>query len=63
MQSGFVELNLYIYHSSRGAMLDVVIWCLGPYVDSCRSYSFPRVLLAELTRLICRGYLSLQRSQ
>lgn len=59
MQPTFVELNLYIYHSINGLFLDGVIWCLGPFVDTQGSYSWPRVLLAHVTRVICRGFLQL----
>jgi hypothetical protein len=52
--SDFQELNAYVYHSAHGALLDVVIWCLGPYVDGSRDYGRLRVLLARATRTVLR---------
>jgi hypothetical protein len=52
--SEFEELNAYAYHSVRGALLDVVIWCLGPYVDDTQSYGRLRIHLARATRSVVR---------
>ena len=56
MLSQFEELNLYAYHTLRGAVLDVVIWCLGPIVDDTRSYGPVRRCLAVATCHACRYY-------
>jgi hypothetical protein len=52
----FEELNAYAYHSVRGALLDVVIWCLGPYVDDTRDYGLLRIYLARATRSAVRRW-------
>ena len=52
--SQFAEINAYIYHSARGACLDVVIWCLGPYVNESHVYGLGRVWLARATRAVVR---------
>ena len=54
MHSEFEELNAYAYHATRGALLDVVIWCLGPYVDDAREYGLFRIRLANVTRAVVR---------
>jgi hypothetical protein len=54
--SEFEELNAYVYHSVRGAVLDVLIWCLGPYVDDTREYGLLRAYLAQVTRSILRRW-------
>ena len=54
MYSQFEELNAYAYHATRGALLDVVIWCLGPYVDDTRGYGLFRIHLANFTRTVVR---------
>lgn len=56
MQPAFEELNAFVYHSMHGALLDVVIWCLGPYVDDTREYGLARMYLARATRAIVRRY-------
>jgi hypothetical protein len=50
----FEDLNLYVYHSARGLLLDVLIWCLAPYVDDSREYGAPRIYLAQATRYLVR---------
>ena len=55
MRSEFEELNEYAYHSLHEALLDVVIWCLGPYVDDSSEYGFVRICLARATRASVRG--------
>lgn len=60
MHSDFAELNLLIYHSLVNLFLDLVIWCLGPYVDDSREYSLPRRLLAVVTRKLCGLWLTLR---
>jgi len=62
MGDGFAELNLYVYHSARGAVLDIVIWCLGPFVDDSREYGVARWILAAVMRQVCRSVLGLQNS-
>ena len=56
--SQFAELNAYVYHSAQGALLDVVIWCLGPYVDGSRPYGLFRIHLAHATRAVARLWCS-----
>jgi hypothetical protein len=60
VSADFRELNAYVYHSVHGALLDVVIWCLGPYVDDSREYGFARIWLARATRAIVRRCCSEQ---
>ena len=55
--SGFGEVNAYVYHSARGAFFDAVIWCLGPIVDDSRDYSRFRVGLARATYHVCRCFI------
>ena len=55
--SDFEELNAYAYHTGHGALLDIVIWCLGPYVDDTREYGRARLWLARGTRSIVRRCL------
>ena len=57
MYSRFEELNAYVYHSAHGALLDGLIWCLGPYVDDRQDYGLLRICLARVTRTILRGCL------
>jgi hypothetical protein len=59
MLSAFEELNLYVYHSLQGVVLDIVIWCLGPLVDESRPYGLLRQILAVGTAKLCRGWLRL----
>ena len=56
MRSDFSEVNEYVYHSSCGAVYDVVIWCLGPYVDAEPSYGRLRIWLAQVTRWLARRW-------
>ena len=58
--SRFAELNAYVYHSAHGAVLDVVIWCLGPYVDASRSYGLFRMYLARMTRAVVRVFCAVR---
>jgi len=58
LRSDFEELNAYIYHSVHGALLDVVIWCLGPYVDDAREYGRLRIHLARATHTLVRRWLA-----
>lgn len=55
--SGFEEVNAYVYHSVRGAFYDGVIWCLGPVVDDSRDYPRLRIWLAEVTFRVCRCFI------
>ncbi len=57
VHSDFEEINAYVYHSAHGALLDIVIWCLGPYVDETREYGPFRLWLAWATRLAVRRCL------
>ena len=54
VHSDFEEINAYVYHSGHGALLDIVIWCLGPYVDDTREYGPCRLWLARATRSVVR---------
>jgi hypothetical protein len=56
--SEWEDFNAYVYHSLRGAAFDVVIWCLGPYVDEGRRYGWTRVQLAHLTCGIVRRIIA-----
>jgi hypothetical protein len=54
LYTDFEDLNLYVYNSAHGALLDGVIWCLGPYVDRQARYGPFRLCLAWATRTILR---------
>jgi len=54
--SQFAEINAYVYHSARGVVLDIVIWCLGPYVDDTREYGVLRIVMARGTRAFLRRW-------
>jgi len=56
MGMSFAELNLLVYHSILGVLLDGVIWCLGPVVDDKRSYGPVRRCLAIATCTACRSW-------
>ena len=56
MQTAFEELNLYAYYTAQGVVYDLLIWCLGPFVDESREYGLARCLLATLTRRLCRRW-------
>jgi hypothetical protein len=63
VNTDFEEMNAYVYHSVRGVMLDVVIWCLGPYVDATRAYGLPRIYLARATRVVVRRCCSIRATE
>jgi hypothetical protein len=56
MFTPFEEFNLYVYNSLRGLILDLVIWCLGPFVDESREYGCLRLYLAVATCKACRSW-------
>ncbi len=56
MYTDFENVNAYVYHSTRGALYDVVIWCLGPFVDDERPYGTLRCGLALATRWLMRRW-------
>jgi hypothetical protein len=56
--SWFQEFNLWLYHSLEGAFYDVIIWCLGPFVDDSRDYGIVRCYLALVTRSFCRAWIA-----
>lgn len=56
MYTDFDDVNAYVYHASRGVLYDVVIWCLGPYVDDGPDYGAPRLCLARATRWAARRW-------
>lgn len=60
MYSTFEQLNLYVYNSVRGLILDMVIWCLGPLVDESRDYGLIRHCLALATVKACRSWMRLR---
>lgn len=53
----FREVNEYVYHSAHGAVLDAVIWCLGPLADDRGEYPRYRILLALATRFVLRPFV------
>lgn len=57
MRAESQEFNLFVYLFSLNLFLDLVIWCLGPYVDDTREYRLPRLYLAVATRGLCRRWL------
>jgi len=52
----FAEANLYVFLAAQEAVLDGVIWCLGPYVDDSRAYGVSRLLLARFTRAVLKPW-------
>ena len=60
MHSEFEELNAFAYHRVRGALLDVVIWCLGPYIDDSREYGRLRLRLARTTHSLARRWYTVK---
>jgi hypothetical protein len=60
MHGDFEELNAYVYHSARGAVYDVVIWCLGPYVEPTRPHGRLRRILGVATRSAVRRWYRIQ---
>jgi hypothetical protein len=52
----FEELNLYVYHSLRGVVLDGVIWCLQPVIHDTRKFGLLRIYLAAATCVACRRW-------
>ena len=50
MRSDFEALNLILYYRMVNGLLDLVIWCLGPYVHRTREYGIFRRVLASATR-------------
>lgn len=60
MHTDFEEFNAFVYYSTRAMFLDVVIWCLGPYVDDSRDFGRPRIYLAQATRALVRRWWRIQ---
>jgi hypothetical protein len=58
MRSDFEALNLILYYRMINGLLDLVIWCLGPYVHPAREYGFLRRRLAAVTRWCCSFWIS-----
>jgi hypothetical protein len=58
MRTQFEQLNVFAYYSIINVFLDMIIWCLGPFVDNSREYNVPRLYLAVATRKLCRAWLS-----
>jgi hypothetical protein len=61
MLSDFEDLNAYVYHSARGAVYDVVIWCLAPYVHPDRRHGRLRRGLGWATRAAVRRWYRIDR--
>jgi hypothetical protein len=60
MLSVFEEMNLYVYNSVRGWILDCVIWCLAPMIEEGSEYGIFRHCLALATAKTCRAYLRIR---
>jgi hypothetical protein len=60
MYSDFEEFNIYAYWALVNGVLDVLLWCLGPYVDDSREYGRLRHVLAAVTRRIILIWLLLR---
>jgi hypothetical protein len=58
MRSDFEALNLILYYRVINGLLDLVIWCLGPYVHRTREYGFLRRRLGAVTRWCCGLWIS-----
>jgi hypothetical protein len=58
--TNFEDFNALVYYSLRAMLLDVVIWCLGPYVDETREFGRPRIYLAHATRALVRRWWRIQ---
>ena len=57
MGESFLELNLYAYWALVNGVLDVILWCLAPYIDDSREYGLARRLLAVGTHRAVRIWL------
>jgi hypothetical protein len=62
MYSDFEEFNLFAYWALVNGVLDVLLWCLGPYVDDSREYGWLRHALAAVTRRVILTWLLLRES-
>jgi len=60
MYSDFEALNAFVYDSARGAIYDVVIWCLEPYIHPEHSYGRLRQLVAAATRSAVRRWYRIE---
>lgn len=60
MHTSFEDFNEFVYHSARGAIFDVVIWCLDPYIHPSRSYGRLRQLVAAATRTAVRRWYRIE---
>lgn len=53
MYREFEEFNVFAYWALVNGALDILLWCLGPYVDESREYGrFRRGLAAFTSGLI-----------
>ncbi len=57
MGEAFLEFNLYAYWALVNAVLDVILWCLAPYIDDSREYGPTRRVLAVVTCRVVRVWL------
>lgn len=60
MFSDFYELNVCAYWALVNGVLDVILWCLGPYVDDSREYGLGRQVLALVTCKLVRAWLRIR---
>ncbi len=60
MEPDFEDFNAYVYCSTCGWLYDVVIWCLGPYVDDRVDHGVARQALARVTRCVVRWWYRLE---
>jgi len=57
MGEAFLEFNLYTYWVLVNGVLDVILWCLAPYIDDSREYGLARRLLAVATHRVVRMWV------
>lgn len=58
MRSEFEAANLILYYRMVNGLLDLVIWCLGPFADDSRHYGLLRCYLARITCWVCAQVIS-----
>ncbi len=63
MYSDFEEINLRAYYALLNGVLDVLLWCVGPYVDDSRDYGPLRRGLAFITGVIVGFWVRRREAQ
>ncbi len=60
MRSDFEEANLAAYYVLLNGCLDVLLWCVAPYVDDSREFGVFRRGLAMVTTVVLGAWLRLR---